>query len=181
VSTEGEERGFHERDRDIQRLIDETRAAVGPNAWPRVEALIGELIDLYGVAIDRVLRIAHEIGGDTTMLDERLSRDRVVAGLLCVHDLHPVPLEERVRSVVATGSAEGLEPGALEVVSIHEGVVTVRGRGSHATPSAPVARLAARAIANVAPEVVDVRVLGLVAPPDTSLIPANRLVRGEHA
>jgi Fe-S cluster biogenesis protein NfuA/nitrite reductase/ring-hydroxylating ferredoxin subunit len=108
----------------------------------RVEALLGEveslpeasrvtagelvqaLVELYGEGLARVMARANGVG-------DELVEDELVAHLLLLHGLHPVPLEERVR-----GALEEVRPymeshrGGVELVSIDDGVARLRLEGS---------------------------------------------------
>ena len=58
------------------------------------EELAGALMDLYGEGLERIMAaLDDETRG-------RLAEDGVVASLLLMHGLIPVPLEERVREAL---------------------------------------------------------------------------------
>jgi hypothetical protein len=84
----------------IEKLLDDVQDAAGPVTWPRVEALVTALVEMYGVGLDRVLGIARAAAGDPRSLEESLARDELVASLLALHELHTVPLDPRVQQVL---------------------------------------------------------------------------------
>jgi hypothetical protein len=79
----------------IADLLAEARAACGPAAWPRVAELIEGLVGLYG---DGLRRLMAQL--DYTA-QRRLAGDELVASLLCLHGLHPLTIEERLRAALA--------------------------------------------------------------------------------
>src|SRR3954452_17874984 len=90
---------------------------------PKAQELVQALVELYGEGLTRIV---------ATVPDPRaLAEDDLVAHLLLLHDLHPVPLEERVQ-----GALEEVKPymqshgGGVELVGIEEGVVQLRMQGS---------------------------------------------------
>ncbi len=80
----------------IQALLDAS-AAGGPTAHERAVQLVGEVTDLYGAALERILRIA--VSADARMA-ERLAGDDLVASLLLVHGLHPHDIHRRVEDAL---------------------------------------------------------------------------------
>jgi Fe-S cluster biogenesis protein NfuA/nitrite reductase/ring-hydroxylating ferredoxin subunit len=89
----------------------------------RAQELVQALVELYGEGLARIV---------AQVPDPRaLVEDDLVAHLLLLHDLHPVPLAERVQ-----GALEEVKPymqshgGGVELVGIEEGVVQLRMQGS---------------------------------------------------
>jgi|tagenome__1003787_1003787.scaffolds.fasta_scaffold20691340_3 Fe-S cluster biogenesis protein NfuA len=91
-------------------------------ADPAAVEVAGALLDLYG---EGLRRIVERVGA------EGLADDELIAHLLLLHDLHPVPVEERVR-----GALDSVRPyldshgGDVELVGIADGVVRLRLNGS---------------------------------------------------
>ena len=81
-------------------------------ADPKAVELVRALTELYGEGLARIVAMTPD--------PRELARDELVAQLLVLHDLHPVPLEDRVRRALA-------EVGGAELVGIADGVVTLRG------------------------------------------------------
>jgi hypothetical protein len=85
----------------VEAALD--RVESDPAALEAVQAVV----ELYGEGIRRIMAGARE-------------EDELVSHLLVLHDLHPLPLEERVRAAVGDRAI---------VVSAHEGVVRIRLKG----------------------------------------------------
>src|SRR4051812_9014507 len=91
---------------------------------PAGEELAGALMELYGEGLERIMAALDEDTG------RRLAEDGVVASLLLMHGLYPVPLAERVREAL-----ESVRPymeshgGAVELVALEDGVARIRLEG----------------------------------------------------
>jgi Fe-S cluster biogenesis protein NfuA/nitrite reductase/ring-hydroxylating ferredoxin subunit len=141
----------------------------------RVEAAIAE-IESQPQAMEAVQAIVEMYGEGLARIMERvdgaaLLDDELVEHLLLLHDLHPVPVEERV-----LGALEEVRPymeshkGGVELVSIDRGVVRLRLEGScSGCPSSTMTlKLAIEdAIHKAAPDVDEIVAEGVVeaAPP----------------
>jgi Fe-S cluster biogenesis protein NfuA len=160
-----------------------------PEQIARVEALLGQLealpdaasretatevmqalLDLYGEGLGRIVDVVAE--RDDGTLAEALAGDELVAHLLLLHGLHPVPVEERVR-----GALDGVLPyleshgGNVQLLCVENGVVQLRLEGScSGCPSSTMTlKLAIEdAIFKAAPELEEVRAEGAVPPPASS-------------
>lgn len=172
----GDAAALIEHDKLVARLLAEAEAACGPSAWPRVEALITSLVELYGEGLGRILEHARTSARSSEELDERLAGDEVVSSLLLLHDLHPVALDRRIERALERLHEEVPHAAPLAVVGVADGVVKLRATDSKATP--PTSHVVARAIEREAPELAGIQVDG--APPARSdgLLPAASLLRG---
>jgi Fe-S cluster biogenesis protein NfuA len=138
-----------------------------PDAVGRQTAteLVAALVELYGEGLARIMGRMN--GAGDGLLD-----DELVTHLLLLHDLHPVPVEDRVRGALAEVRPY-LEShgGDVELVSIDEGVVRLRLEGScSGCPSSTMTlKLAIEdAIHKAAPDVEEIEADGVVpeaAPP----------------
>ena len=79
---------------------------------PLARELVQAITDLYGEGLARIVAMTPD--------PRELARDELVAQLLVLHGLHPVPLEDRVRRALA-------EVNGVELIGISDGVVTLRG------------------------------------------------------
>lgn len=131
-----------ERVREHVQRLEGLLERLDPAAADTVHALV----ELYGEALDRVMRLA----GDTGALLE----DELIRHLLLVHGLHPETAEARVRRALGAletfltkhrTSAEfgGIEDGALRLAVAAEG---------RAAPPRPVLDAVERAVRAAAPE-----------------------------
>ncbi len=116
---------------------------------PVTEALAVLLTELYGDALKRIVAtIATAPAGEALL--ERLCDDRLVGGLLVVHDLHPRPLTARVERALARVAQTAARDSYATLERIEEDIAYVRlapdaGPAAHST--------IVRAIADVAPEI----------------------------
>jgi Fe-S cluster biogenesis protein NfuA/nitrite reductase/ring-hydroxylating ferredoxin subunit len=145
--------------------VEQLTAQVEPGGT--AEQLAGALMELYGEGLVRIFDAIAEEGSDS--LRERLTEDGVVASLMLIHDLYPVPLEERVQEALA-----GVRPymeshgGNVELLGIEDGVAKLRLEGScnGCAASASTLELAVEeALRATAPDLEGIDVEGAVAPP----------------
>ncbi len=138
-------------DREIERLTQELER-LDPAARAIADALVQSVMDMHADAFERVVDIARAHGA----LDD-LVKDDLIASLLLLYDLHPLPLETRVRNAL-----EKVQPyaashgGAIHLVSILGDTVRLRLEGScHGCPSSSLTMKNAveQAIFEAAPEI----------------------------
>lgn len=161
---------LEERSAHIETLLAEIERACGPNHWPRVEELVTALLDLHREGIARLLACMPE--GD---FEERVAKDPFASALLCLHALHPVPFEARVRSAVER--ANGSQAARVEIETIDGTSLTMRVTGASDEMREIAARVATRAIQDVAPEVADIEMRGVPKKKTNGLLAADKLVR----
>jgi hypothetical protein len=119
---------------DVAR-VEAAIAAV--ESQPQAMEAVQALVEMYG---EGLARIAQRVEA------KELLGDELVEHLLVLHDLHPVPVEERVRGVL---------PDGVELISIENGVVRLRG-----TCKEPIEEV----VRGVAPDVEE------IVPEDTELV-----------
>ncbi|HKH16433.1 MAG TPA: NifU family protein [Solirubrobacteraceae bacterium] len=113
----------------VEALLDELDAVADGPARETATALVQALLDLYGEGLARL--VGHVAERDDGTLAEALARDELVAHLLLLHGLHPVPLETRVRA-----GLDDIRPylethgGDVELLGIEDGVVRLQLQGS---------------------------------------------------
>jgi hypothetical protein len=132
---------------------------------------VATLAELYGEALARVVEIVAE-----PAVLAALTADELVGHLLLLHGLHPEPVADRVARAAAEASAE--LGGAVEVVSVSDGVARLRVAAPGCPSSAPATL---DAISNVvvaaAPELIAVQPEPVRPPRPAALIPAESLLR----
>jgi len=162
----------------IEELLRDVEKVAGPLAWARVQSLVTELVELYGAGLARVLEHAAASAADRHDLDRRLAGDDLVASLLALHDIHPIPLAERVERAIDRARAQVATDAKLELEGIEAGVANVRVSGAQTGRGVMLQQLVARAIENDVPEITSVRVEGTTppAPPPDKLVSVARLV-----
>ncbi|HEY3864816.1 MAG TPA: DUF5947 family protein [Solirubrobacteraceae bacterium] len=115
----------------VERLIELSEQIPDPGARALVGDLTSAIMDLYGEGLARIGGVLRDAGPAGEELRERLLADGVVASLLLMHDLHPVPLEERVLAAL-----DSVRPymesheGGVELLGIEDSVARLRLQGS---------------------------------------------------
>ena len=90
------------------------------------EELTGAVVQMYGAGLERIVELIED---EETRA--RLAADDLVAGLLMIHDLYPVPLEERVVQALDTVRPYMESHGGnVELLGIEDGIVKLRLEGS---------------------------------------------------
>jgi hypothetical protein len=123
---------------EIEHLLDELRAMVPPPAWQRIERVVADIAALYAGGLERALGHARAVTPSRTALDDRVCGDELLASLLVIHGMHPLPAAERIRRAIA---------GHGELVELRDG-----GAALVRAPATAEAHIR-RAIAEAAPEV----------------------------
>src|SRR5580693_3623612 len=171
----------------IQTLLDATSAG-GVVARERAEQLVGEVVDLYGAGLSRIVAAVGD-QADPGMLN-RLVADDLVASLLLVHGLHPHDVRRRVSDALdRVRPYLGSHGGDVHLLDIDGDTVQLQFAGScKSCPSSAVTlELAVEdAIRAAAPEVSSIE---LVTPQtDTAdagkpatVIPAESLLASLHS
>jgi Fe-S cluster biogenesis protein NfuA/nitrite reductase/ring-hydroxylating ferredoxin subunit len=116
---------------------------------------------MYGAGLERIVELIED---EETR--GRLAADELVAGLLMIHDLYPVPLEKRVMQAL-----DSIRPymeshgGNIELLGFEDGVVKLRLEGSckSCRASSSTLELAVRqALQEAAPDLLGMDVEGVV-------------------
>jgi Fe-S cluster biogenesis protein NfuA len=155
----------------VQELLGSLDEIADPVAQMRVQELVGTVLELYGAGLERILGILADAGEPALPIRDALLDDGIVASLLLIHGLYPVPLEERV--VQALDSVRPFlasHGGNVELVSVEEGVVRLALQGScDGCPSsaATLENALREAIEAAAPDVLGLEVEGVVGLEDT--------------
>jgi Fe-S cluster biogenesis protein NfuA len=130
------------------------------------------VVQMYGAGLELIVARLFGAGDDGQRLAVELTEDPLVATLLMIHDLHPVPLEQRVQDAL-----ESVRPymeshgGNVELLSLEDGVARLHLRGSCSDCSASSVTLELaikQALEEAAPDLAGLEVEG-VAPQMTGL------------
>jgi Fe-S cluster biogenesis protein NfuA/nitrite reductase/ring-hydroxylating ferredoxin subunit len=150
----------------VERLLADLGSVADAVVREKAETLARTLVELYGAGLERVMEIVYE-RPDGEEIVKSLAEDKLVGSLLVLHDLHPVPVTERVQTAL-----DGVRPylgshaGGVEFLGIDEtGVAHLALEGScDGCPSSLVTvKLAIeRAIMEAAPELTGLEVEGVV-------------------
>src|SRR4051794_15411676 len=147
-----DDREARERVEEVEALLGEIEELPDPVARTRSLELVEALLDLYGEGLARIVERVPEPAA--------LADDELVAHLMLVHDLHPVPLEDRVQSAL-----EEVRPylqshgGNVELVSLADGVARLRLEGSCSgcpSSAATLSLAVEEAIRKAAPEIEEI-------------------------
>ena len=150
----------------VQRVQD-LQARLEDHADPATRALADELVSavvqMYGAGLERIVA---GLGADPERT-EALAADPLVATLLLIHDLHPVPLQERVQAAL-----DSVRPymeshgGNVELLSLHDGIARIHLRGSCsdcAASSVTLELAIKQALEEAAPDLEGLEVEGMPA------------------
>src|SRR5690242_16760399 len=153
-----------ERVQELQTLLDR---AHGSQTRALAEELVSTIVQMYGSGLERILEGILASGPEGARIAEGLAEDPLIATLLLIHDLHPVPLERRVQ--VALDSVRPYmdsHGGNVELLSLQDGVARIRLQGSCSDCSASSVTLELaikQALEDAAPDLEGLEVEG-VAP-----------------
>jgi Fe-S cluster biogenesis protein NfuA len=161
---------------DLLGKLEEIPGATAAMALEAAQALT----EVYGTALARVVERA------SPALLDAFDRDELLRHLLVLHDLHPLPVEERIsRALDRVRPYLHSHGGDVELVSIVDGVVRVlfTGHCDGCTSSAATMESAIReAVLAMAPEVERVEAEPATAAPHPApLISVDSLLRKPSA
>lgn len=159
---------FERRLETVESRIKELDALEDESARGSAVEAVQALLELHGDVLNRMLEILAERGVGGEEIIRELAADEMVSGLLLVHGLHPVSLEERVGGALAKVRPYlGSHGGNVELLGVSDGVAHLRLQGScDSCPSSTLTIKYAieREIAHVAPDLVDLVVEGVAQP-----------------
>jgi len=157
----------------IEELLAALRARGGAAA-DTAEELVRLLVGMYGDGLAAIMAALAEEGETGRAIVDRLTADPLVEGLLLLHGLHPLDVDERIqRALDRVRPYLGSHAGGVQYLGVRDGVARLRLEGScHGCPSSTVTvRLAIEgAVQDAAPEVAEVVVEGMTAPPEPKLL-----------
>jgi Fe-S cluster biogenesis protein NfuA len=162
----------------VEELLATLRSGHVKDPAPAAEELVRLLVGLYGDGLSHIVTALRDDGAPGSAMLERLTEDPLVESLLLLHDLHPLDLDARVqRALDGVRPYLGSHAGGVEYLGVRDGVARLRLEGScHGCPSSTVTvQLAITgAVQAAAPEVTDVVVEGMTAPPAPALLQIGR-------
>ena len=148
----------------VEELTAQVQQLPDPVARRTAEDLVSAVIEMYGQGLARVVDILDEDEGSDGV-KQKLVDDGVVASLLLIHDLYPVPIEERVAEAL-----DDVRPymeshgGNVELVSLEDGMLQLRLEGScdGCPASSSTLELAIKtALEEAAPDLLGIEVEGI--------------------
>jgi Fe-S cluster biogenesis protein NfuA/nitrite reductase/ring-hydroxylating ferredoxin subunit len=145
----------------VQELTGRLEDLDDPACRALAEELTSAVVQMYGAGLERIVELA-----DAEMR-AGMAEDDLVAGLLMIHDLFPVPIEERVAQAL-----DSVRPymeshgGNVELLGIEDGIAKLRLEGSckSCRASSSTLELAVRqALEEAAPDLDGMDVEGIEA------------------
>jgi Fe-S cluster biogenesis protein NfuA/nitrite reductase/ring-hydroxylating ferredoxin subunit len=163
----------------VEELLDALKSGGFGPAASAAEELVSLLVGLYGDGLEQIMSILAAQGPAGAAMIDALADDPTVEGLLLLHGLHPLDVDARIqRALDRVRPYLGSHAGGVEYLGVDAaGVARLRLEGScHGCPSSTVTvELAITgAVRDAAPEVTDVVVEGMTAPPEPKLLQIGR-------
>jgi Fe-S cluster biogenesis protein NfuA/nitrite reductase/ring-hydroxylating ferredoxin subunit len=84
----------------IQRLLEQIEVLPSPSTRELIHEFMEATLAFYGQGLARILQVVSESGPEGENAYQHLINDKVVRGLLLIHDLHPADLETRLRDAL---------------------------------------------------------------------------------
>jgi Fe-S cluster biogenesis protein NfuA/nitrite reductase/ring-hydroxylating ferredoxin subunit len=159
----------------VQELQAKLDSAGDPATRDLAEELVSAVVQMYGAGLERIVGSLLDAGEEGERLAAALAEEELVAALLLIHDLHPVPLGERVQ-----GALEQVRPymeshgGDVELLSLQDGVarISLQGSCSDCAASAVTLELAIKqALEEAAPDLQALEVEGVAVTPAGPTLP----------
>jgi Fe-S cluster biogenesis protein NfuA/nitrite reductase/ring-hydroxylating ferredoxin subunit len=159
----------------VQELQAKLDSDGDPATRDLAEELVSAVVQMYGAGLERIVGSLLAGGEEGERLAAALAEEDLVAALLLIHDLHPVPLAQRVQDAL-----EHVRPymeshgGDVELLSLEEGVarISLRGSCSDCAASAVTLELAIKqALEEAAPDLEGLEVEGVAPAPTGPSLP----------
>lgn len=152
-------REFTRRSERIEELVHRLEDCPDLAMRAVAQELLQAVVELHGVALERMLdRFAEMPQADAAL--EELCADPVVSGVLSLHGIHPVALEDRVATALESARAQlHSHGGDVKLDSIEDGVVHVTLSGACGTCGSSAATMKStveNAVYSAAPEIAAV-------------------------
>ena len=163
----------------VEALLAELGSQAGPQVAATAEELVSCLVELYGAGLAEMVRIIGEDAEGGQRLMAKLAADPLVESLLLLHDLHPLPVADRVRRAIeAVTPLLGAHAGQVEFMGVDdEGIIHLSlERGGHGcgSSSGAAAEAIEQAVAAAAPEAAGVDIEVVTAAPELPLLQITR-------
>ena len=154
----------------VEELLGILQSRGGEATAAAAEELVRLLLGLYGDGLSHIMAALRAEGAAGAAVLDRMLEDPLVGSLLLLHDLHPLDVDTRIqRALDQVRPYLGSHAGGVTYLGVtEEGVAQLRLEGScDGCPSSTVTvQLAIKgAIEDAAPEVTEVVVEGVTAPP----------------
>ncbi len=169
-------REFQAHTEQIERMVQRVSEMADEHARTTALELLQSMMDLHGAVLSRVVEVLGSSEAGRTSLS-KLGDDPLICGMLVLYGIHPVPLEDRVKSAIEKAAPQlRKHNGSAELLGISDSVVRVKiessGHGCGSSADALKSTLE-QAILEAAPEVVELVVEGIPAPVANGFVPLN--------
>ena len=164
----------------LQKLLAEVEALPYPGARELIQDCMESVLGFYGTGLKRILQVVSEDGPEGRKVFRDLIRDDVVKGLLLIHDLHPLNLEDRLLEAL-----DKVRPylkshgGNVELISLDNDVARLRLQGtcqSCASSSVTLELAIRHAIEQACPDLVHFEVEGVEQDKSAASLVSRRAV-----
>jgi len=154
-----------ERVQQLQARLEESGASA---TLAVADELVAAIVQMYGAGLERIVGSLIHAGPEGERVAAALADDELVATLLLIHDLHPIPLEQRVQDAL-----DSVRPymeshgGNVALLSLEHGVARIHLQGSCsdcAASSVTLELAIKQALEEAAPDLEGLEVEG-IAPP----------------
>ena len=152
----------------VQELTARLDQVADPITHTIADELVAAVVQMYGEGLERIVAALDDAGAPGAAIRSALAMDGVVGSLLLIHDLHPVPVAERVSQAL-----ELVRPymeshgGDVELLGVQDGIAHLRLQGScrSCRASSATLELAVRqALEEAAPDLRGMEVEGIAEP-----------------
>ena len=163
----------------VEALLAELGSRAGPQVAATAEELVSCLVELYGAGLAEIITIIGEDAEAGPRLMAKLTGDPLVESLLLLHDLHPLPVADRVRRAIEAVMPQlGAHAGRVDFEGVDDqGVIHLSlERGGHGcgSSSGAVQEAIEQAVAAAAPEASGVDIEVVTAAPELPLLQITR-------
>ena len=151
----------------VQQLQAELDSAPDSSTREVADELVSSVVQMYGAGLERIIAAVLAAGEAGERVAAALTDDPLVCTLMLIHDLHPVPLADRVQAAL-----DSVRPymeshgGNVELLSLEDGIARIHLRGSCsdcAASSVTLELAIKQALEDAAPDLIGLEVEG-VAP-----------------
>jgi hypothetical protein len=170
----------------IEQHIERLEALGDSAAKAEAQSLVRRLLSLYGTGLSRMLDIVRTERAGPEATFERFAADPLVASLLVLHDLHPVPVERRLERCLMALQPHLPPETTPRVVSVDGDAVRIlfEHHGPAVAAKSGLRDAIERAIREAAPEIATISIEGIAyaQEPLIQIIrrPAPAVVRSEQ-
>lgn len=166
---------FQAHTEKVERSLEQVNALGDDRRRAAALELMQSLMDLQGAAMARVVELLSDSGESGRTALARIADDPLICGLLVLHGVHPLRMEERVQRAIEKLQPQLQKLGtALALISADETVIRLKLHQSRPDQQSvsTIGNTVERAIREAAPEVGEIVIEGM---PPAAFVPLERL------